>query len=293
MRNQICILLLALSMNVFVVACDDSSDPGRDDGGVTGIRDAAHQSDGNMDAVGSTDAAHNDGGVIDTMDAFYPSDGGMDVVRYSDSGMDAAVAPGTGDGAADIVCERRVLVDDVTNARDLGGWPLSGGGRVACRKVFRGGTLDALSDAGCADFAALGIRTIVDLREAIIQQVAPPSACATVNASYVSAPMTKLLPDTPENYLALLDETEAIRVIFGVLGDATSYPVYYGCEIGRARASFITALILLALGLACPTYSPTMEVALIRLSGSPMVVKNKKPSSTAWTRFGRLLSRYF
>jgi hypothetical protein len=146
------------------------------------------------------------------------------------------------------VCERDVLAEDVTNARDIGGWPLAGGKQTACRRVMRGGTLVSLSDEGCEEFAKLAVRTVVDLREASVQASSPPPACVTEHATRVLAPMPKLLPDTPENYLALMDQGEAVRKTFAALGNATSYPVYIHCEIGRDRTNFLVALILLALG---------------------------------------------
>ncbi|MCU0661202.1 MAG: tyrosine-protein phosphatase [Myxococcota bacterium] len=144
-------------------------------------------------------------------------------------------------------CSRRVLTADVTNARDLGGWPVAGG-VVECSRILRGGALAKLSEKGCHELAELGVNTIVDLRAQAVQETTPDSACATQSTVHIPVPMPKLLPDTPENYLALLNETEAIRAVFAALRDATSYPVYLHCEIGRDRASFITALILLALG---------------------------------------------
>jgi hypothetical protein len=189
--------------------------------------------------------------------------GGNAEVRAGDAGGvggnaevragDATAVDGAAGGAADqagapVVCQGRVLEASVVNARDLGGVALATGGQVACRRVLRGGALTRLDSQGCDEFAALGIRTILDLREASVQGSQPPPACATGSARHAPAAMPKLLPDTPANYLALLDETAAVRAAFAVFGDAGAYPVYLHCEIGRDRASFVTALILLAAG---------------------------------------------
>jgi hypothetical protein len=148
-------------------------------------------------------------------------------------------------GAA--TCARRVLEEEVVNARELGGHPLSGGQRVACRALLRGGDLGGLSQQGCAELAGLGVRTVVDLRRGTVQEDDPPPTCVSDQASVVSAAMPKL-PNTPENYRALLDEEAAVAAVFAALGDAEGYPVYIHCVIGRDRASFVTALVLLALG---------------------------------------------
>jgi protein-tyrosine phosphatase len=145
-------------------------------------------------------------------------------------------------------CVRGILENDVTNARDLGDHPLDDGYRVACRKILRGGDLCQLSQEGCDELLQLGIKTVIDLRQQQVQQSEPPASCVSSQASNVSAAMPRLLPDNPANYLALLNEKSAVAQVFSTLGDAQSYPVYIHCVIGRDRASFVTALILLALG---------------------------------------------
>jgi len=169
-----------------------------------------------------------------------------------------STAGGTGDARAVLdgvpageggwtTCERRILVADVTNARDLGGHPLAGGQRVACRQIMRGGDLGGLSQTGCAELSQLGIKTVVDLRQQAVQQSEPAAACVAGQATTVDAALPKLLPDTPANYLALLKEKNAVAALFSTLGDAARYPVYVHCVIGRDRASFASALVLLAL----------------------------------------------
>jgi protein-tyrosine phosphatase len=144
-------------------------------------------------------------------------------------------------------CARRVLEAEVTNARELGGTRI-GNQRIACGRILHGGVLTGLTEKGCAEFSKLGIRTILDLREAPILASVPPPACVTQFAQHVSVPLPKLLPDTPENYQALLQESDSIRRIFSTLASPSAFPVYIHCEIGRDRASAVTALVLLALG---------------------------------------------
>ena len=60
--------------------------------------------------------------------------------------------------------ERTLQLGGGHNFRDLGGYPVAGGGRIAWRKVFRSGTLANLTEADHEQLRALGIRFICDLR---------------------------------------------------------------------------------------------------------------------------------
>jgi protein tyrosine phosphatase (PTP) superfamily phosphohydrolase (DUF442 family) len=160
---------------------------------------------------------------------------------------DASYADGQDGGIQPPQCERRVLEDDVTNAREIGGHALTGGGYVDCGKIMRGGQLGGLSADGCGEFSDLGIKTVIDLRMDSEQQQTAPPACVTEQATVVDASLPKLDPSA-DNYVALLDETGTVAALFTALGESSSYPVYIHCMIGRDRASTMTALVLMALG---------------------------------------------
>ncbi len=144
-------------------------------------------------------------------------------------------------------CERRILQDEVTNAREIGGYALAAGGFTDCRKVMRGGHLGELSADGCQEFSDLGIKTVIDLRMESERLQSPPPACVTDQAAVINATLPKLTPSA-DNYVALLGETGTVAALFGALGESGSYPVYIHCVIGRDRASTMTALALMALG---------------------------------------------
>ena len=165
----------------------------------------------------------------------------------ADSGTGNADASGAG-GAGQCVPGRRVLVDEVVNARDLGGTPLADGNTVACNELFRAAAPASLSPAGCAEFADLGINTVIDLRvEAEIASV-PHSACVSEQATIIHAPMPVPYDVSPEDYIADLDAVDSVAASFAVLGDESAYPVYFHCTYGRDRSGVLAALVLLALG---------------------------------------------
>lgn len=142
-------------------------------------------------------------------------------------------------------CERSqfVLRPELSNARDLGGVPLSPSGEVHCGAVFRGPPL-RLAESGCAQFDALGVRTVLDLRED--GERTAEAACVTSNV--LPAPLPIPYGLGPDDYLRVLDSAASMSKIFHTFGDESAYPIYFHCTYGRDRTGVVAALLLLALG---------------------------------------------
>jgi protein-tyrosine phosphatase len=166
--------------------------------------------------------------------------------KPADAG-DASLPVGVG-GASNCTPGHWVLSGQVANARDLGGIPLSGGYTSACSRLFRGGPLAGLTDDGCSAFAALSIRTIIDLRIESERTSLPDSACAVSQANAIWAPLPIPYALSALNYIADLNTYSSMATVFEALGDVTAYPIYFHCTYGRDRTGVLAAVILLALG---------------------------------------------
>jgi hypothetical protein len=138
-----------------------------------------------------------------------------------------------------------LLVGHVTNLRDLGGIPVASG-QVACGALYRGAPLKGLGPEGCDEVAALGLKTVIDLRTESERESSPSSEC--VRARSLPAPLPIPYGLGPSDYLADLNTTESIAVVFHALADPQAYPVYFHCTFGRDRTGVLGALLLLALG---------------------------------------------
>jgi len=144
-------------------------------------------------------------------------------------------------------CERHqfVLAGYVQNARDLGGLPTAPEGQVACGSLFRGPPLAALTAAGCSEVAALGIRTVIDLRVESERTTKPNSAC--VGADQVFAPLPIPYGVSGAEYSADLN-APAVAAAFQAFTNPDAYPIYFHCTWGRDRTGVVAALLLLSLG---------------------------------------------
>ncbi len=157
-----------------------------------------------------------------------------------------------------------VQLTGASNVRDLGGWPASGG-RVRRGVVFRGATLSGLTSDDRGRLAALGLRTICDLR-GIAERADAPSRlpAVTVHSLPVEPRVGANLRDilatreaTGEDTLSLmhkayiayaLDWAHRYRALFALLLDRQAAPLLFHCSAGKDRTGFGAALILTALG---------------------------------------------
>jgi len=140
-----------------------------------------------------------------------------------------------------------VELGPVTNARQTGGLTTPDGRVVRQNVLIRAGQItDA---AACPQLAALGVRTVVDLRAATAVQAEPDADCVTTGTAYYNADVPKLLPPGEEIYLQTLDALEPkLGTIFATLSGDDALPAIIHCVIGRDRASLTMALVLLSLG---------------------------------------------
>lgn len=149
---------------------------------------------------------------------------------------------------AGVVDPHAILVGEVVNARDLGGTPLADGAVVAPGVLFRGAPLSDLTAAGCRELAALGIRTVIDLRTESVRENRPDDPCVHEQANVLYAPLPVPSNVSPEDYLADLNTTDSIAAAFRAMGDEAAYPIYFHCTWGRDRTGVLAAVVLLALG---------------------------------------------
>lgn len=147
------------------------------------------------------------------------------------------------------------------NFRDLGGYPVKGGGIVRRGLIYRSGVLTYLTQADHAALAPLGIRTIVDLRrddeiaaepthwagpvQNLSWQLDESLASSQRGAAWEQAATGPELRawligsyPTMQDWLA-----RPLRGLFAALLDDQA-PVVFHCAAGKDRTGFCAAIIL-------------------------------------------------
>jgi protein-tyrosine phosphatase len=128
--------------------------------------------------------------------------------------------------------------------------------------VYRAGRLDRLTPADLEEFAALGIRTVFDLRREDERELAP-DPMANVHLCLMSKvhaksplPNAELLVEHDHGVQFLRDlyggllahATTEIGTLFTTLAEPDAMPAVFHCAVGKDRTGVVAALLLTWLG---------------------------------------------
>ena len=146
---------------------------------------------------------------------------------------------------------RTILLDGVSNTRDLGGVP-STLGKIKQGMVFRTGTLDEITEAGKKAAAGIyQIRTDLDLRyENEISHLGISPVGDTVRfVQYDGCQYAHTLDVRGEQFG--ISGTERQKILASTLrlfADERNYPILFHCSAGRDRTGTLAAVLLALLG---------------------------------------------
>ena len=155
---------------------------------------------------------------------------------------------------------RALTVDGLVNARDLGGAPLVGGGTTPFGVFFRSENVDAVTTRGWDQLHALGVRTIVDLRQDAERERdrrRRPDWLTTVHVDLDGLENTDFWRDYADNglwgtaayFLPHLDAMpERAGAALAAVADADEGGVLFHCMSGRDRTGLVAMLLLTLAG---------------------------------------------
>ena len=185
---------------------------------------------------------------------------------------------------------RRIDIPSVPNLRDIGGYPVAGGGRVHSGLLYRSVELNHLHGEDMEAFAELGISTVFDLRTAA-ERAAEPNVvpegtqqvvCDVLKDSQSAAPaaLMKVLSDPAlaekmlgdgravqmfekgyREIVSLPSALAAYRVFFTDIADAAHRPALFHCTTGKDRTGWAAAATLLLLGVSAEDVAYDYELS--------------------------------
>jgi len=155
--------------------------------------------------------------------------------------------------------ERLVALDGAFNFRDLGGYPLTGGGATRWGRCYRSDGLQLLTPADVAELALRQVTTVIDLRsdseldrwgrgswqdESVAWEHCP--IIRTDGGESVAAPDTD---DLAARYLWYLEVgASGVLRALGLLAQPGATPAVFHCAAGKDRTGVLAALLLDAVG---------------------------------------------
>jgi protein-tyrosine phosphatase len=174
---------------------------------------------------------------------------------------------------------RSMGIASVPNMRDLGGWPTRGGAHVRRGLVYRSTELNRLAGADMATFAALGIRSVYDLRtekeraqqpdklppgtEYVVvdvlrdsQDAAPAQLFSVMTDPAAAEKMLgggrglKLFEAGYREIVSLPSAASAYRRLFTDLTSERHRPALFHCTTGKDRTGWAAATLLMLLGVS-------------------------------------------
>ncbi len=174
---------------------------------------------------------------------------------------------------------RRIDIPSVPNLRDIGGYEVAGGGRVATGQLYRSVELGHLHGDDLAAMARLGIRTVFDLRTEAEREAEPdvllPGAervvCDVLADETGAAPATlfkalgdpaaaremlgdgkatKLFETGYRETVSLPSALSAYRTFFETVARDARRPALFHCTTGKDRTGWAAASTLLFLGVS-------------------------------------------
>ncbi len=148
--------------------------------------------------------------------------------------------------------QRRLMLSQAQNCRDLGGYPLEGGGATAWRRFIRSGMPTGVTREDLQTLRDADITTVVDLR---CNWERAQEACALEGVPGILYHQHSLLgeerwvdrPDeTPRRYFDMT-KGEAMGRVMKVLANAPG-GVLFHCRAGKDRTSVVAAILLMLAG---------------------------------------------
>lgn len=130
----------------------------------------------------------------------------------------------------------RIDLATLPNLRDLGGWTTRDGRVVRRRRLYRSTALNRLAGPDLQRVAALGLRTVVDLRTAAERETEPDAALPGA-AVLVADVLADLAQGTPVDLPRVVADPSAADRLFG---DGRAVPLFVGAY--RAIVSLPSAL---------------------------------------------------
>ncbi len=188
---------------------------------------------------------------------------------------------------------RRITLERVFNFRDLGGYASGRRYTVRWGLIYRADGIHRIEGADLARVAALGIRTVLDLRTRAELDDHGRVPAESIAAAYEHLPLLEQvwereLPgaelDAVEflagRYLDMLDQGAAsIVTALSTMADAHRLPLVFHCSAGKDRTGVLAAILLSVLGVSDDDIAADYALSRAAMRELAEWVRSERPES--------------
>jgi protein-tyrosine phosphatase len=188
---------------------------------------------------------------------------------------------------------RRIALERVFNFRDLGGYSAENGRTVRWGRVYRADGIHRIEGADLARVAALGIRTVLDLRTRGELDDHGRVRTESMNATYHHLPLLEQVWERElyraehgaveflaDRYLAMLDQgATSIVTALSTVAEADRLPLVFHCSAGKDRTGVLAAVLLSAVGVSDDDIAGDYALSRAAMREMAEWVRTERPES--------------
>lgn len=183
---------------------------------------------------------------------------------------------------------RHIPLGRMYNLRDLGGYPVSGGGETLWEKLLRGDNPEHLTEEDLRWFLDRDITTVVDLRSEAETRRKPDQLASQPGFHYFHCPllsegdgMPNLETDVGQGYFRMLDGSDLVARALRTVACAPA-GVLFHCTAGKDRTGLMAALLLGLAGVERADLLADYQVSETYLADIIRQIKTKVPTLSAF-----------
>ncbi len=182
---------------------------------------------------------------------------------------------------------KRIAIGNLMNLRDLGGYPIVGGGNTRYGVFLRSDAPISLTNEDKQKLLEMGIRDTIDLRSQEETEKQPSSLNHVSDFSYHHCPLSGYFQfftsedEIPHSYMEFVERKDTVKNIMLIVANAPN-GVLYHCAVGKDRTGVISAILLLLAGVGVDDILADYQVSYTYIRQWVEKRHEEYPSMPAW-----------
>lgn len=163
----------------------------------------------------------------------------------------------------------RILLKNVLNIRDLGGFTTKDNKKIRYNKIIRSSLIQTIDKEEIDNFVNKNILTVIDLRDSDEIKKKNNALSLDKRFKYNNIPLKgkdfpKLEKDIAKGYINIIDDKDSVYKVIKIIMNSNN-GVIFSCNSGKDRTGMISMLLLLICGVPDKDIIADYEISYIYL----------------------------